>query len=150
VRTIIRLLVVTALAGALAVGTALPGSASVVEKGSKQKFCKAALDIGQQASNPSSATTASEAKSFAKLFKKLSKLAPSSKLKSATKEIAKFYSRVAKGESFEDVSASEGESYGKALAVFGPYLATDCLSTAIPSIPSIPGVSIPKIPGVNG
>lgn len=80
-----------------------------------------------------------------KAFAKLSKLAPSKGLKTATKNIAKYYGEIADGQTPADVSSKAGEAYGKGIAKFGTFIATGCIASSIPDIPG--GGSIPDIPG---
>jgi len=145
-RKVTKLLLVSTLSTGL-VGGVL-SVAPAYAKGSKAKFCKAALTVGKDVTNPGDATTITEenAAALEKSFKKLSKLAPSGKLKSATKTIASFYGRIADGDSVEDVSTDDGEAYAKASGVFATYLATKCIAESIPDI-TLPGGGEVSIPG---
>lgn len=116
--------------------------------GNKKKFCQAATLVGQDVTKQSDPSTISEenAAAFEKGYKKLVKLAPTKKLKSAVKTIASFYGRLADGDSYEDVFADDYEDFGRANLTFGQYLVTACISVNIPNV-TLPGGGEVSIPG---
>jgi hypothetical protein len=147
-RTFMTLFVVAGLTAGMVGGVAGTGSASV-ESASKKQFCAAALKLGQDVTQPSTDATTipvDTAKDLEKAFAKLSKLAPTKALKTATKNVAKYYGQIADGDDPADISASDGEAYGKGFAKFGVYIATSCVSVSIPDV-TIPGGGDIPIPG---
>jgi type II secretory pathway pseudopilin PulG len=146
-RTFTKLFIVAGLAAGLVGGMAGAAPASV--GASKKQFCASALKLGQDVTQPSQdATTIPEdtAKDLEKAFNKLSKQAPTKALKTATKNIAKYYGQIADGDSPADISTSDSEKYAKGTAKFGVYLATSCISASIPDV-TIPGGGTIPIPG---
>ena len=149
-RTVTKLLVVAGLTAGLVGGMAGAAPASVGTN--KKKFCVAALKLGQGVTQPDpNATTIPEdtAKDLEKAFNKLSKLAPSKGLKTATKNIAKYYGEIADGQTPADVDTPLSEAYAKAVAKFGTFIATGCITASIPDV-TIPGGGTIPIPGLDG
>jgi hypothetical protein len=141
-----------ALGTMLVVGTAGVGGASVETKGNKAKFCKQVGKLGEDVTQtaPDASTISEEtAADLEKAFNKLSKSAPSGKLKTATSNIADFYGQLADGEDVTDVDSGDAEDFAESYANFGTYIATKCLDILIPDVTlpdiSIPDVSIPDI-----
>jgi len=133
-----------AITAALVVGATSVVGASVDAKGSKKKFCNQALNLGSEITqSPDPSSLAEEtAADLEKAFKKLAKAAPNKALKNASTTIANFYGEIADGGDVQDLTADDGEAFAKANVKFATYLATKCVSEAIPDI-TLPDISLP-------
>lgn len=143
-RKVTKLLLVSTLSTGL-VGGVLAVSPAYA-KGSKAKFCKAALNLGDNVSQPPTDGTEIPTETAADLernFKKLAKVAPSGKIKKSVKDVAKYYGQIADGDSVADIDEKTATAYGEGFANFGTYLATDCISSVIPDVTLPGGVNIP-------
>lgn len=133
-----------AITAALVVGATSVVGASVDAKGSKKKFCNQALNLGSditQSPDPSSLSEETAA-DLEKAFKKLAKAAPNNALKNASTTMANFYGELADGGDARDIDSDDAKAFAKATAKFGTYLATKCVSEAIPDI-TLPDITLP-------
>lgn len=145
-RTTTKLLLTTALSTGLVGG--LVSASPAFAAGNKEKFCKATGTVTTDVTIDESGQLPEDAAAdLEKGFKKLAKLAPTKKLKNATKTIAEYYGRIADGEGAEDVSEDFAKDYANATATFGTYVATKCISEVIPDI-TLPGGAEVEIPGL--
>jgi hypothetical protein len=129
----------------ITVGTA----SATAPQGSKAAYCKAVLELGTDVTQPSDDATTIPADTAADLeaaFKKVAKLAPTKAIKKADLTIADYYGQIADGKTPADISSEDGEAYSKAIAKFGTYLATKCITAAIPDV-TLPGGGKVEIPG---
>ncbi len=132
------------LSAVMVVGTAGVSGASVEAKSAK-KFCKQAVKVGKDITPTSGAgLSEDQAAQYEKGFKKLSKTAPNSKIKEATKTMADYFGEIADGTAPEDISAADYEEFGIATGKFGLFLATKCLAESLPDI-TLPDISLPNI-----
>jgi hypothetical protein len=135
-----------AIGAAMIVGTVGVSAASVEAKGTKKQFCKAALKVGSNIGtsvDPSGVDEQAAAK-LEKGFHKLEAKAPDKSLKKSVATMSDFFGQIADGDSASDLAES-GTAYGKAALKFSTYLATKCVSVALPDI-SLPDISLPDLP----
>ncbi len=133
-----------AITAALVVGATSVVGASVDAKGSKKKFCNQALNLGSditQSPDPSSLTEETAA-DLEKAFNKLAKVAPNKALKNSSTTMANFYGEIADEGDAQDISSDDAKAFAKATVKFGTYLATKCVSAAIPDI-TLPDITLP-------
>ena len=143
-RTSTLVFIVAGLTAGLVGGVAGAAPASV--GANKKQFCAAALKLGQDVTQPSEDAASSLppdqqreiARNTVSVVTELNKQAPTKALKTATKNIAKYYRQIADGDSPADISTADGEKYAKGTAKLGAYLATSCLTASIPGV-TIPG-----------
>jgi hypothetical protein len=141
-------LFVAALAVGMVAGMASVGSASVAD--SKKSYCKALTNVSDATQAPSDATEIPRetAEDLEEVFSNAADEAPTKALKKATKTVAAYYGAVADADEPGDLSTTITLKYGKALGKVGIYIATKCLSVAIPDI-TLPGGGKVEIPGLD-
>jgi hypothetical protein len=127
----------------MVVATAGVGGASVDAAGNKAKFCKQAANVGEDATSSGDELSEEGAAKLEKQLNKLAKQAPSKNLANATKQMASYFGKIADGD-IDDISAEEAKDFGVAAGTFGIYVATKCVTEAIPDI-TLPDVSLPDL-----
>jgi hypothetical protein len=128
--TSVRVFVV-AIAVAIVFAVAAPvATASAPSKTKVQKFCSAVSKISS--ANPDDSTSEA-AKNLAKTTRKAAKLAPTSKLKGALDNIAKYYDALGDADSPIDQASAAARlaaSYTKAFGVYTAYYVKNCVGTS--------------------
>ena len=126
-----------ALCAALGAVFADEAAASVGDKKSVKKFCKTALAIGNSGStNPQGELEQDVAAAAERDYKKAAKLAPTKKIKKAANQVAKFYGKVADGESpTRAIQGDVGADYTEGLVVFSTYVTSKCLVSQLDDLP---------------
>lgn len=132
-RRSVRAIAAVVLIAGLTAGTVAGAQASVAEKKSVKKFCEKVLKISQTFPDLSGGNDAliEAARDFAKLYKKLAKVAPTRALRDAAKSIAGYYERLADSGDPNSADANYTDEEIDAIATITQYNVSNCAASGV-------------------
>jgi hypothetical protein len=134
-RNLTKSIVVAVLTAGLVGAFTLSAPAAVAEKKSVKKFCTKLYKVQTDPDLTDTSDLQGSAENQAKAYKKASKLAPTKKIREATKTIAEYYERLSGLDDFSSPEANYKDEESEAIETLSTYVTTKCLKIVVTTLP---------------